>query len=130
MREYLSTSEEFDIIRNLQFPQTFVLPKASLSLEILKREPETLLLISPYGFSSTSILAGFSLKHIEFIAKNAPTEYKMNILECLMNPGNIQEIFSIAKEMDDDQGNKEQQNQLRIQNVIQYVKDNLPVFQF
>jgi len=42
----------------------------------------------------------------------------------------MKRIIEVAKAMDEDTDNKETSNQRRIQNVIQYIKDNQMVFQF
>ena len=63
-------------------------------------------------------------------AKNAPEDYKKNILELLNNQEMVNGIFEIAKAMDDDLGRGATQNQDRARNVIQYIKDNRIAFEF
>lgn len=130
----LSTLEEFDIIRKLQFPHTLshqnLSQKIALVTKMLSRSSAELLLVTPSGFSTDFILAGLSEKHIEYIALNAPNEYKKEIFDSMIKLSIIKEIFEIARSMDDDLGERVTQNQDRVRNIIQYIKDNRSAFEF
>ena len=130
MSQYLSTSEEFSVMRKFQYPQTLSLSKENLALTILSRPADEILLIYPSGFTNAALISGLSEKQIEFFAKNAPAEYKKNIFDTLTNSLYMKDILENARLMDENTGNKNSQHQQRIQNVIQYIKDNQLVFQF
>jgi len=124
-----------DITDKLIFPYIFfqqenVEQKIILANYIKRLDFVSLLLPSSTCFSYDSIVAGLSEKHIEFITNNAPMNYKKSILESLSKKYKIDEIFEIAKVMDEDLGSNSTQNQNRVRNVIRYIKDNLPAFQF
>lgn len=132
--ELLTTLDEFDITRKFQFPHTFryqnISQKKDMAGYFLSKNVDELLLITSSGFSTGFILAGISEKNIEYIAINAPNEYKEEIIKSLTQEHVRQEVFEIAREMDDDLGKGMTQNQDRVRNVIQYVLDNRVVFQF
>lgn len=91
---------------------------------------EDLLIPSYYIFSYNAVIAGLNEKHIEYIAKNAPADYKKELAIAILNEYKRKEVFEIAKMMDEDLGDGIVQNQKRIKNVYQYVSDNWAVFQF
>jgi hypothetical protein len=110
--------------------QNDILAKKKIAFLVASKNEEEILLVSPGGFLSSTVLAGITEKNIEHVAKNAPREYKKNIIEALGNQETMKEIMEIAKAMDDDLGRNITKNQDRIRNVIQYIKDNIQVFQF
>jgi len=129
------TEKEIEITDRIQHPHLFcfgnVSDKKNSSYKILKEYDEkTILLMDPTSFLVNFILAGLNEKHIEHIAKNAPRDYKENILKALKKKEATTEIFEIAKAMDEDLEKNSIQNQKRVKNVIRYIKDNLPAFQF
>lgn len=131
----LSIEEELDIREYLSEPHlTYiddsVLIRKKVAYSILKRDLNEILLIDSSGFLIDSVFSGLTEKHIEHIAKNAPEKYKQNLLEIQNDKGMMEGVFEIAKSMDEDLGEKVTQNQQRIKNVIQYIKDNQIVFQF
>lgn len=135
MAEFLTTLEEFDLYEKLQFPhfslsEEDIASQKKLAYEILSRKEENILLVTSHGFEYSEILAGLSEKHIEYIAKNGPRDYKENILNLLSDKEAVGLIFEIAKAMDEDLGENVTQNQDRIRNVIQYIKDNRVAFEF
>jgi len=126
---------EIELEDKLQHPHLFAVDgvgaKKKIALQVYSVVQETdLLLIDPLGFSNDAILAGITEKQIEYLAKNAPQVYKENIVGALKNKETAAGIFSLAKALDEDLDRNSQQNQLRVQHVIQYIKDNLPAFQF
>ena len=135
MAEFLTTLEEFDLYEKLQFPhfslsQKNIVSQKKLAYEILSRKEDNVMLVTSYGFEYSEILAGLSEKHIEYITNNGPMDYKENILKVLSDEKMTDMVFEITKAMDEDLGENVTQNQDRIKNVIQYIKDNLIVFEF
>ena len=131
--DYLQT--EIEVIDHLQHPHLFFIGKPEIkknvSSEILSDyKDKEILIIDPYGFSTDSVFSGLTEKHIEYIAKNAPQDYKINILKILKDQETMQSVFEIVKSMDTDLGNNSTQNQERIKNVIQYINDNQIAFEF
>jgi hypothetical protein len=104
--------------------------RKQVSLSILQRKNEDIILIDSYGFNFDSIFAGLTEKQIEYIAKNTPKNYKDNIIKILKNQEMMKGVHEIAKSIDEDLGGDFTQNQERIKNVIQYIKDNRAVFEF
>lgn len=129
MSEYLTTLEEFDITRKIQFPHTFpqstIAQKKAIAYSILARDIDSILLVSPMGFKSPSMLAGISEKNIEYIAKKAPLEYKQQLFILMNDVDSINEALEISKSMDEDSNTN---NFTRVVNVIRYIKDNLQIF--
>lgn len=115
---------------HLSYVEDTLQNRKNVSYLVLQKREVDILLIDSFGFSIDSVLAGLTERHIEYIAKNAPQIYKSNIVNALRNKETMEGLFSIAKAMDEDLNGTSQQNQLRIQHVIQYIKDNLPAFQF
>ncbi len=96
---------------------------------VLQKKEDEILLIDKSGFIIDSVFAGLTEKHIEYIAKNAPRDYKKNILSALADKKMMDGVLEIVRSMDDDvQGMTK--NQERINNVIRYIKDNIIAFQF
>lgn len=135
MKEELFIEEEMKIEQDLREPfGDYIAPslsvKKKIAYSILSREEKTVLLLDKYGFTIDFIFAGLIEKHIEHIARNAPKDYKDNILKLLRDQEMVNGIFEIAKAMDDDLGRGSTQNQDRARNVIQYIKDNRIAFEF
>jgi len=97
---------------------------------LLSKKQDEILLIDSYGFVFDSIFAGLTEKNIEYIAKNAPRDYKESLLKILHDQEMMGGVFEIVKAMDEDLGESVTKNQERIKNVIQYIKDNRVVFEF
>jgi len=124
---------EDDILEELampyiKFPQNNMQVKKKLAWHIYNLANDTLLIPSPNMFSYSSIIAGISKKQIEYIAKNAPVDYKKELFISISKDYKIKEISEIIQAMDKDSGGSK--NQERIRNVIQYIKDNKAVFEF
>jgi len=133
--DLLTTLEEFDAIMRFQSPhllssQNDILTKKKIAFLMASKNEGEILLISPSGFLYSAVLAGITEKNIEYIAKNAPQECKKNIMQALSNQETMKEIMEITKAMDDDLGHNTTKHEDRIRNVIQYIKDNIQVFQF
>jgi hypothetical protein len=135
MSDLLTTIEEMNATEHLKEPHlSYVVAslqeRKKVSLDILKRHENEIILIASSGFLIDSVFAGLNEKHINYIAKNAPRDYKKNILQTIRDPEMLQEVFEIAKAMDKDLGENVTQNQDRLKNIIQYIKDNHVVFEF
>lgn len=104
--------------------------KTNLAMDTLGLDNEILLIPSHSMFSYSAILAGLSEGQIEHIAMNAPSDYKKELLNSIMQAYKIKEVFEIAKAMDTALATNSTKNQERVQNVIQYIKDNQIVFEF
>lgn len=135
MRENINYADETLVIKSLQKPYFLytsnrLTDRATVAkLVFLKKENE-MLLVDPFGFLIDSVFAGLTEKHIGYIAKNGPKEYKENLLEILSDQGAMKGVFEIAKAMDEDMNGDTNQNQERVKNVIQYIKDNKTAFEF
>ena len=116
-------------IPHAYFPQENIGQKKTLARHIFSLKNEYILLPTYFAFSYTSIIAGLSEKHIEYVAKNAPVEYKKELATTILNKYKMKEVFEIAKAMDEDLGENLNQNQQRIKRVYQYICDNWSVFQ-
>lgn len=112
------------------YAQETISQRATLARYILNLEEESLLIPSSYIFSYAAIIAGLSEQQIEYVAKNAPRDYKVELVKSTLNEYKTKEVFEIAKIMDEDLGEGIMQNQKRIKNVYQYISDNWMVFQF
>lgn len=135
MVEDVSLMEEIEIEQNLREPfgnyvNPSLIEKKKVAFSILTRGEVAVLLLDRYGFTVDFIFAGLTEKHIEYIAKNAPRDYKDNILKILQNQEMMKGVFEIAKAMDDDSGGGSTRHQERVRNVIQYIKDNRIAFEF
>ncbi|MFA5994671.1 MAG: hypothetical protein WC823_06975 [Parcubacteria group bacterium] len=135
MPKNISSLEEFDIMREITMPHLLtmgesLLEKKNACYAILARKTEEILLVNSPGFSTDFIFAGLSEKHIEFIAKNAPIEYKKELLKLSSSDYSVADILEIAQAMDNDLGENVTQNQQRVKNVMRYIQDNQIAFQF
>lgn len=131
----LSISEEMAIEQSIREPFADYLfsplnIKCDISFSIRSRDENEILLLDIYGFSLDFIFAGLTEKHIAYIAKNAPKNYKENLLKILQDIEMMKGVFEIAIDMDTDIGKNVTQNQDRVKNVIQYIKDNRVAFEF
>lgn len=131
----LTSQEEFSIRGIIYEPhfsyiESTLANRKKVSMAILQRNVDSILSIDSSGFIVDSIFAGLTEKHIEYIAKNAPKDCKDNILKILKDKEMMGGVFEISKAMDEDLGGGVTQNQDRVKNVIQYIKDNQPVFEF
>lgn len=135
MPENLTTLEEFDFRRKVQTPHLSFYPlnliaKKNIAFIVLSNKETEILLINSLGFKTNSVFAGLSEGHIEYVAKNGPIDYKENLLKILKDQEMIKGAFEIAKAMDEDLGGNVTKNQERVNNVIQYIKDNEIAFKF
>lgn len=131
----LTSPEEFKIKGVAQEPhfsyiESSLVNRKEVSSSILRRDEGDILIIESFGFLIDSVFAGISEKQIEQIAKYGPSNYKRNILKIMQDKEMMKGVSEIVKAMDDDLGNKVTQNQERIKNVIQYIKDNRIAFEF
>lgn len=135
MSDLLTTIEEMDVNENIKEPHlSYVIAtlqeRKKVVYSVFQRKETDLLLIDSSGFLIDSVFAGLTEKHIEYIAKNAPKNYKQNLLKILQDAEMMKGVFEIAVDMDTDIGKNITQNQDRVKNVIQYIKDNKMVFEF
>jgi hypothetical protein len=124
-----------EITEKLTLPYLFIeeasmASKINLAIKTLGLDNETLIIPASSMFSYSAILAGISERQVEYVAKNAPSDYKKELLNSIMQPYKIKEIFEIARAMDTGLATDSTKNQERVQNVIQYIKDNRTVFEF
>jgi hypothetical protein len=131
----LTPTEEFSIKGMMQEPhfsyiESTLLNKKTVSYSIIPRKESDILLIASSGFLIDSVFAGLTEKQIECIAKNAPEDYKTNILKILNEPEMMKGIFEIARSMDQDAGGNDRKNEERVDNVIRYINDNQVAFEF
>lgn len=113
---------------HFSYLESTLINKKKISYLILQKKASEVLLIASSGFSIDSVFAGLTEAHIEYIAKNAPSDYKKAILSILKDEETMKNVNEIVKDMDNDRGGNLNQN--RINNVIQYIKDNQAVFKF
>lgn len=135
MSDLLTTIEEINIEEMLRAPHLSyvvenLLDRKKIAASILRRNNEEILLIDSSGFLIDSVFAGLTENHIEYIAKNGPRDYKKNLLKILQDQAMMRGVFEIAKAMDEDLGENITQNQDRVKNVVQYIKDNRIAFEF
>jgi hypothetical protein len=131
----LSTLEEFDITRKIQFPHLLyanMTPEAkrNVAFSILGRKENEILLISALAFRESYVIAGISEKQIEYFALNAPKEFKECLMEGVSDQVVITEIVEIAKAMDAEIVGGSTQNQQRVKRVFDYIRNNKIVFRF
>ncbi len=131
----LTLPEEFNIKGTIQEPhfsyiESTILNRMRVSSSILNRNEQDVLLIDNSGFLIDSVFTGLTEKHIEYIAKNGPQKYKESLLKILQDTEMMKGVSEIAKAMDEDLGRNTTQNQDRVKNVIQYIKDNRTAFEF
>ena len=112
------------------FPQQSDGQKAILARYTMNLKEELSLIPSCYAFSYSGIIAGLTEKQVEYLAKNAPKDYKLELAKSIFDEYKMEDVMKIAKMMDEDLGTGITQNQKRIRDVHQYVLDNLVVFQF
>lgn len=112
------------------YPQQDIRQRKILAWHVNSLSGDELLLPSAFLFSYAGIVAGINEKQIEYVAKNAPSDYKKELLTSILNEYRMKEVFEIAKMMDEDMGEGVMQNQKRIKNVQRYISDNWAVFQF
>jgi len=117
-------------IPHIVFPQDTIQQKRALAWHIISLKGEELLLTTSFSFSYPAIIAGISESNIEYIAKNAPRKYKTELFEAIKKDYVQKEILEIAKAMDEDLGENVTKNQIRIKDIIKYIKDNHVVFEF
>ncbi len=136
MTDKLKILEEISIRESFEDPHLSyifgtVQERKRVAYLILAKKENEILLINRSGFLIDSVFAGLSGKNIEYIAKNGPRKYKENLWKILQDQEMMDGVFEISKDMDRDLNTKNaSQNQIRIANVIQYIKDNSPVFKF
>lgn len=94
-----------------------------------QRTSEDLMLISKAGYCVEAVFAGLKTEHMEYFAKHAPMEYKLELMEIFKDQDGMNGVWEIAKAMDEDAGDGSTKNQERVKNVIQYIQDNRVVFQ-
>lgn len=134
MENSLTILEEFDIERKIKFPhleytKISSISKRKVAYDILFRKNEDIILINPSGFKNASVLAGLNEKHVEYLMKNATLEYRIAMREAFSDGNIIEEMRSIARDMDDDV-NMENRNQTRLSNICRYIYDNWNVILF
>ncbi len=126
---------ELDILEKytlpyVHFPQDTLEQKKMLAWHVSRLTAKEMLLASPSAFSYEGIVAGITLEQIAYFAKNAPKNYKKELAGAVAKKYKAEEIFQIARMMDEDLGEAATQNQKRIKSVFQYVSDNWSVFNF
>jgi hypothetical protein len=112
------------------YAQESIGQKKMLAIYISSLDSEILLIPSAYIFSYDAVIAGLTEKQIEYISKNAPREYKNELVKTVQNEYKMKEVFEIVKMMDEDLGDGNIQNQKRIKSVYRYILDNWAVLQF
>lgn len=135
MEKDLSMLEELNIIENLKEPHLSyiigtMVERKKVAYLVLGKDEKDILLIDSSGFLIDSVFAGLSEKNIEYITKKGPQKYKEALIKILKDQEMMRGAFEIVKAMDDDLGSGVTQNQTRIKNVIQYIKDNRVAFEF
>jgi len=134
MGNKLTSLEEFDVQRTLQTPHLLFSRKLAyadkkVAFIVLRKKEDEMLLINSSGFSNAAIFAGLTEKHIEYFAKNAPMEYKNEIMKILRDKAAMEGVREIAEDMDEDEGDGLTKHQDRIKKVIRYILDNQIAFQ-
>lgn len=133
MAKNLNIIEEYDLRALIESPElsyveNSVLERKKVAKNILNRKAEEILLINKTGFYIDSVFAGLDEKKIEFFAKNSPLEYKKNLIKIFQDKEMIDGVWEIVKSIDEDEGDGLMQNQKRVKNVIQYIRDNQIAF--
>jgi hypothetical protein len=131
----LTAQEEFNIQGIIQEPHFSYIDSAltnrkRVSYSILVRKEGDILLVDSSGFLIDSVFAGLTERHIEYIAKNGPKNYKENLFKILQDKEMLHGVSEIIQAIDKESGENATQNRERINNVIQYIKDNRVVFEF
>jgi hypothetical protein len=135
MQSDLSMLEELNIIENLKEPHLSyvigtVVERKRVAYLVLQKDEKDILLIDSSGFLIDSVFAGLSEKNAEHLAKKGPRKYKESLIRILRDQEMMQGVFEIVKALDEDLGSNIAQNQDRIKNIIQYIKDNRVAFEF
>lgn len=135
MSDLLTTIEEMNIREILQEPhlsyiENTIQERKKAAYTVLNSKSDEIILIASSGFLIDSVFAGLTEKHIEYITITGPQKYKTNLLKILQDSEMMKGVFEITKAMDEDLGENTNQNQIRIKNVIQYIKDNRIAFEF
>lgn len=135
MSNQLSTLEEFDIVRKIQYPHTLygvMTPenKRNVAFLIASRKAEEILLTSPLAFREPYIVAGMTERQMEYFALHAPRDYREDLLEAFSSQENIDDMLRITAMMDEEIGKGSTENRQRLRKVIRYVRDNQVVFRF
>lgn len=133
MTKKLSLIEEIECREKIYTPfLTYVgnsiIERKKIARDILTRKSEDVLLVDKWGFNIDSIFAGLSESHIEYFSKHAPREYKKSLMEIFQDKEMMDGVWEIVKSIDEDEGDGLMQNQKRIKNVIQYIRDNQIAF--
>lgn len=133
--ELLTTSEEYDAIMRFQNPhllffQEDILSQKNIAQLVLGKKEDEILLLSPEAFLSSSVFAGISEKQIEYIAKNAPEDYKTRIRNLVNDSDFLAHALEICNYLDQDREKESTDNMDRLKNVTRYINDNLSVFEF
>lgn len=115
---------------HLSYGKLNLASKNAIAVDVLLRKNEEITLITSSGIGTSAVFAGLTEKTIEYLAINAPSDYKKEIWALLDNSAEVDDILEIAKNLDDDLGRGATKNQERVKNVMQYVKDNRMVFEF
>ncbi|HOW60594.1 MAG TPA: hypothetical protein P5548_01255 [Candidatus Moranbacteria bacterium] len=115
---------------HVSFEQDTIEQKKLLALYVLASDSQLVLLPTYFAFSYPAFIAGLNEKHIEYIAKNAPADYKRELMKAISQSYVLKEVFEIAKSMDEDLGRSSTTNQDRIKNVMRYIRDNRVIFEF
>ncbi len=134
MSNNLSTLEEFDAQRKFEFPHLLYVAdnltaKKNIAYTVLAKREDEILLMSPAGFEDAAVVAGLGVANIEYFIKNAPMEYKENLIKAINNSLLFKDVWEIVQSMDEDEGDGLTRNQERVKKVIQYIFDNKVVFQ-
>lgn len=135
MTKNLNLNEELEYWDKFSSPflayiESVLIEKKRVSYDIFSRKPEELLLVDSFGFGIDSIFAGLTEIQIEYFAKKAPMQHKKELISIFGDESMMRGVWEIAKAMDDDNGDGSNKNQERIKRVIQYIKDNIVIFQF
>ena len=112
------------------FPQDNLVQKKMLASYIHSADNELLLVPTTFIFSYPAVIAGLTEKQVEYVAKNAPAVYKKELVSSIENTFVVKDVMEIAKALDEDLGEGVAKNQERVKNIIRYIKDNKPVFEF
>ena len=126
--DYLNDFFEKMTIPFVYFPQNNILSKKQLAIHTATLD-NNLLLSTSWLFSFPATLSGLDYDQVVYIAEHAPAVYKKQLLETTKTTYKIREALEISKALDESNGSGTQ-NQDRLKNIIQYVKDNSIAFEF
>ena len=135
MSNQLSTLEEFDIVRKIQYPDSLygvMTPenKRNVAFLIANRKAEEILLTSPLAFRESYVVAGMTERQMEYFALHAPRDYRESLMQAFSSQENIDDMLSITAMMDEEMGKGSMENQQRLKRIIRYLRDNQIVFRF